>query len=49
MSQAGYSVSSMEVCLESLIDQPIEFDNAAAELTRVDDLSSIDWSNHKEP
>jgi len=52
MSQGGYSVSSLEVCLESMLDEPPAFDNEDAGLTRLskmDDIqksSSIDFSDN---
>jgi hypothetical protein len=52
MSQGGYAVSSLEVCLESMLDEPPAFDNEDANLTRLsktDDLitGSIDFSDNK--
>lgn len=53
MSQGGYAVSSLEVCLESMLDEPPPFDNDEANLTRlsrIDEIvksSSIDFSDHK--
>ena len=53
MSQGGYAISSLEVCLESMLDEPPPFDNEEANLTRlskIDEIvksSSIDFSDHK--
>ena len=52
MSQGGYAVSSLEVCLESMLDEPPPFDNEDAGLTRlskIEDIqksSSIDFSDN---
>lgn len=50
-SKSGYSVTCLEVCLESILDQEPEFDNDQVNLSKVeeDDNSSIDFSNYKEP
>lgn len=47
----GYSVTCLEVCLESLLDQEVEFDNDQVNLTALaEDLnSSIHFSDYKEP
>lgn len=53
MSQGGYAVSSLEVCLESMLDEPPPFDNEDAGLTRLSQVdgmvksSSIDFSDHR--
>ena len=52
MSQGGYAVSSLEVCLESMLDEPPAFDNEDAGLTRLSKMDamvksgSIDFSDN---
>ena len=52
MSSGGYAVSSLEVCLESMLDEPPAFDNEDANLTRLSKMdamvksSSIDFSDN---
>jgi hypothetical protein len=52
MSHGGYSVSSLEVCLESMLDEDPQFDNDDANLTRLSKVeeivkcSSIDFSDN---